>query len=107
MTLIQTGKAERFPVVLIGRSFWTELIGWIEKRMLDTGYAKIDREDLDLFVLTDSLNEARDIILEAAEKRSYPSHPVLPETTAEGTVTGKPSRPYPRKEDQTERSNSQ
>jgi hypothetical protein len=107
MTLIQTGKAERFPVVLIGRSFWTELIGWIEKRMLDTGYAKIDREDLDLFVLTDSLNEARDIILEAAEKRSCPSNPVLPETTAEGTVTGKPSRPYPRKEDQTERSNSQ
>ena len=63
MTLIQTGKAARFPVVLIGRSFWNGMEDWIKKIMLhNKSYNKISPEDMDLFVITDSLKEAVDVI---------------------------------------------
>jgi len=65
MTLIQTGKARRFPVVLIGRSFWRGLEEWIDKIMLHKSYQKISPEDMDLFVITDSLREAMDVICQA------------------------------------------
>ncbi|MDP6544959.1 MAG: TIGR00730 family Rossman fold protein [Phycisphaerae bacterium] len=65
MTLIQTGKAHRFPVVLIGRSFWSGLEEWIDKIMLHKSYQKISPEDMDQFVITDSLHEAVDVICQA------------------------------------------
>ena len=65
MTLIQTGKARRFPVILIGRSFWDGLEEWIDKIMLHKSYRKIDPEDMDQFVITDSLHEAMDVICQA------------------------------------------
>lgn len=101
MTLIQTGKAERFPVVLIGRSYWRGLMDWMHKTLLPSrGYAKIDREDEDLFVVTDSLAEAMRIITEAREvavcrgvaARAVAAH----RPTGEGTVEGKPSKTYRR-----------
>ena len=65
MTLIQTGKARRFPVILIGRSFWDGLEEWIDKIMLHKSYRKIDPEDMDQFVITDSLHEAMDVICQS------------------------------------------
>jgi len=65
MTLIQTGKAAKFPVVLIGRSFWNGMSEWIDKVMLHRSYRKISPEDMDLFVITDSLKEAVDVICKA------------------------------------------
>ncbi|MDP6633885.1 MAG: TIGR00730 family Rossman fold protein [Phycisphaerae bacterium] len=62
MTLIQTEKAARFPVVLIGRSFWRGMEEWIDKVMLHQSYQKISPEDMDQFVITDSLKEAMDVI---------------------------------------------
>ncbi len=96
MTLIQTGKAEKFPVILIGKSFWNGMTDWIRQRMLQKGYNKIDKEDMDLFVLTDSLNQALEIILEAAQERCRRARTHISDQTAEGTVSGKPSRPYAR-----------
>ena len=94
MTLIQTGKADKFPVVLIGKSFWTPLVDWIKTTMLPKRtYAKISKEDLDLFVLTDSLKEAVDIIVGScplpANRTSTPNP-----TSVEGTLTGLPPRLY-------------
>jgi len=66
MTLIQTGKANRFPVVLIGRSFWSGLEEWIDKILLHKSYQKISPEDMDQFVITDSLHEAMDVICQAS-----------------------------------------
>ncbi|MCP4378268.1 MAG: TIGR00730 family Rossman fold protein [bacterium] len=71
MTLIQTEKANRFPVVLIGKSFWGGLREWIDKIMLHKSYKKISPEDMDLFVITDSLHEAIDVISKA---NSQPQH---------------------------------
>ncbi|MFP4104791.1 MAG: TIGR00730 family Rossman fold protein [Phycisphaerae bacterium] len=94
MTLIQTGKAERFPVVLIGKAFWEGQLEWIEKRMLKTGrYPKIDKEDQQLYTLTDSLKEAVDIIVAAREEQerlTEENHRFDERRpTGEGTVTGR------------------
>jgi len=65
MTLIQTEKAARFPVVLIGRSFWSGMSEWIDKVMLHRSYNKISPEDMDQFIITNSLKEAVDVICKA------------------------------------------
>lgn len=60
LTLIQTQKITRFPVVLMGTSFWEGLLDWVRNTMLEAG--NISPEDLDLFKLTDDPVEAVDII---------------------------------------------
>jgi len=95
MTLIQTGKADRFPVILIGRSFWNDMRDWIDKAMLHKSYRKIDPEDMDLFVITDSLYHAVEVIKEARgafPSRALPGYPAAVEATGEGTVIGRPPR---------------
>ncbi len=57
MTLIQTKKINRRPVVLIGRSFWTGLIDWIRASMLETENT-ISEGDLNLFTIVDTADEA-------------------------------------------------
>ena len=61
LTLIQTLKVVPFPVVLIGKDFWSGLIDWMKSTML-TRYETVAAEDFDLFTLTDDVNEAVDII---------------------------------------------
>src|SRR5207245_1549389 len=56
LTLIQTGKVQRFPVVLFGSAYWQGLLDWIRARQLAEG--KIDPEDLALLRLTDSGEDA-------------------------------------------------
>lgn len=97
MTLIQTGKSMRFPVVLIGRSYWSGLIDWVRETMLDSGHAKIDAEDMDLFTLTDSLEETVRVIVEASPPEMGPPPPAAladHDSTGEGTLAGRPARAY-------------
>jgi len=56
LTLVQTKKVTRFPVVLLGVDFWSGLIDWLRDRMLHT--TKISESDLDLLLLTDDVDEA-------------------------------------------------
>ena len=60
LTLIQTGKADRFPVVLMGSDYWRGLLDWIESTLKGGGY--ISPGDTDLYHLTDDPVEAVDII---------------------------------------------
>ena len=60
LTLIQTGKTTKFPVVLMGKEFWGGLIEWIKEFQLKQGY--INKEDLDLFSVTDDPKEAAQIM---------------------------------------------
>ncbi|HEV3259237.1 MAG TPA: TIGR00730 family Rossman fold protein [Gemmataceae bacterium] len=62
VTLIQTGKVKRFPVVLFGSAYWRGLIDWIRERLL--AEAKIAAEDLALLRLTDSPDEACAIVVD-------------------------------------------
>jgi uncharacterized protein (TIGR00730 family) len=56
LTLIQTQKIQRFPVVLIGTAYWKGLLDWLRERVLAEG--NIDDKDLHLVRLTDSPDEA-------------------------------------------------
>ena len=59
LTLIQTTKIDRFPVILIGKEFWGGLAQWLQKAMADQ-FNTIKQGDMDLFLLTDDINEAAD-----------------------------------------------
>jgi uncharacterized protein (TIGR00730 family) len=56
LTLVQTGKVTRFPVVLMGTAYWSGLIEWLRSTMAVDG--KISPTDLDLLLLTDDVDEA-------------------------------------------------
>jgi uncharacterized protein (TIGR00730 family) len=61
ITLIQTQKIGKFPIVLVGKTYWEGLLGWIKEVML-AKEQNISIEDLDLFNLVDTPAEAVDII---------------------------------------------
>jgi uncharacterized protein (TIGR00730 family) len=63
LTLVQTRKVTRFPVVLMGVSYWTGLIAWLRETMLVNGM--VDEADLDLLLVTDDVGEAVQHILDA------------------------------------------
>lgn len=56
ITLIQTGKIERFPIILFGSEFWKGWVKWIEESLAGTG--KISPDDLKLFHVCDDPAEA-------------------------------------------------
>jgi uncharacterized protein (TIGR00730 family) len=63
LTLIQTGKIFRFPVILFGRRYWAGLVRWLQTRVLTEG--KISPGDLDLRLLTDDPAEAAAAVIAA------------------------------------------
>lgn len=60
LTLIQTGKTERVPIVVMGKEYWKPLMSWLKKYMIDFKF--IEDFDMDLFTLTDDPKEAAQII---------------------------------------------
>ncbi len=62
MTLVQTRKIARIPIVLYGKDFWTPLVSFFEKSLY-LEYKTISKEDLDLFHVVDSEDEACEYIL--------------------------------------------
>lgn len=71
LTLIQTGKSTRFPVILLGTSFWGGLVDWLRESVLEAG--NISPDDPDLFTLTDDPAEAVHII-----NTFYKEHALVP-----------------------------
>jgi uncharacterized protein (TIGR00730 family) len=67
ITLVQTKKITRFPIVLVGTAFWGGLLDWVKNQMLPGG--KISHEDLDLIHLTDDPEEVVEIVKRAHETR--------------------------------------
>jgi hypothetical protein len=60
ITLIQTHKIEKFPIILVGSTFWSGLLDWIKSTMLQFG--NISPEDLNLINIVDTKEEVVDII---------------------------------------------
>ncbi len=56
LTLIQTRKTRRVPLVLFGKEYYAGLVQWLQQSMLAAG--AIDERDLDLWLLTDSVDKA-------------------------------------------------
>jgi uncharacterized protein (TIGR00730 family) len=67
LTLIQTGKIARFPIVLVGVDYWGGLIDWIKGTMLQQEH-NIHEEDLNLFRLVDTAEEAAEHIFRFYDK---------------------------------------
>jgi len=56
LVLIQTKRIRPFPIVLIGTEFWGPLVDWFKERLVRDGFCR--EEDLDLFRVTDDIDEA-------------------------------------------------
>ncbi len=56
ITLIQTNKIGKFPIVLVGTDYWSGLLDWLKKTLVKEG--KISPDDLDLFRLVDTAEDA-------------------------------------------------
>ena len=57
LTLVQTNKIAHFPVVLVGKDYWEGMLNWMKKTVLETEN-NINAEDLDLFKIVDTADDA-------------------------------------------------
>ena len=60
MTLMQAGKIQHFPIILVGESFWRDSLLWIKKELLQNKL--IGEDDLNLFKLVDSKDDIKQCI---------------------------------------------
>jgi uncharacterized protein (TIGR00730 family) len=79
VTLVATGKITRFPIVLVGSSYWAGLLGWLKEKVLAEG--NIHPEELDLITLADDPAEVLRIIKKAHAEAGIDA----PLTDADGT----------------------
>lgn len=71
LTLMQTGKINAFPVVLMGKKYWQGLLDWMKQTLLAEG--AISESDLDLFIVTDDAEEAVEHVT-----KFYQTHSLAP-----------------------------
>ncbi|MEI6817461.1 MAG: TIGR00730 family Rossman fold protein [Bacteroidota bacterium] len=55
LTLIQTNKIGKFPIILVNKKFWTGMMEWIKNTLIAEG--KVGENDMDLFILVDTADE--------------------------------------------------
>ncbi len=60
LTLSQTGKTPKFPILLVGRDYWSGLLDWLKGNLLEEG--NISEGDLELFRVVDTADEVMDAI---------------------------------------------
>lgn len=73
LTLVQTRVVTQFPVVLVGHAYWDGLVDWLRNTVAEHG--KIAATDLDLFTVTDDVQEAVRFICEHATTRNIAKEP--------------------------------
>jgi uncharacterized protein (TIGR00730 family) len=73
LTLAQTGHTPKFPIILVGKKYWTGLVDWLQETLATMGTIK--QKDFDLFRIVDSAEEARDKVMEYHNK--YRNDPYL------------------------------
>ena len=61
ITLIQTHKIEKFPVILVGKTFWGGLLSWIKTTLMEQ-FETISPKDLELIHLVDTSDEVIEIL---------------------------------------------
>jgi uncharacterized protein (TIGR00730 family) len=62
ITLIQTKKIGRIPVILVDTNYWTPLLEWVDKTVYEK-YKNIDKEDMNIYHLVNSVDEAMSEII--------------------------------------------
>lgn len=73
LTLIQTGKSVRMPIILVHRPFWAGLIEWFKKVLVAQGM--VNPEDLDLYTVVDTADEVLDTIFGFYERAGFEPSP--------------------------------
>jgi uncharacterized protein (TIGR00730 family) len=81
VTLVQTRKVTRFPVVLMGTAYWSGLLDWVRDTMLPAGM--VGEADLELITTTDDVDEAVQIILEAQRQHAAAERAAVAELAAD------------------------
>ena len=61
ITLIQTGKIDKFPIILVGKDYWSGLMDWIKSTLVEE-FKTVSAKDLDLIDLVDTEDEVVDIL---------------------------------------------
>ena len=69
MTLIQTKKIGKFPIILVGKDFWNGLFDWV-KEVLIKNYSNVSPEDMDLISIVDNEKEVVEILNDFYQKYS-------------------------------------
>lgn len=69
MTLVQTGKSRKIPIILVHRPFWQGLLDWFQDRLVAEGM--IHKDDLDLVQLIDNPEDVVDAIFKHYETRGF------------------------------------
>ena len=97
---MQTRKISRFPIILYDSTYWKGLLDWIVNTQLGAG--AISPEDLNLLILTDSVEEIRDALVECYKtrcwdtwRRSYGARMRMPIPPARPPRRPIPTRPTP------------
>ncbi|AUX47286.1 hypothetical protein SOCE26_088040 [Sorangium cellulosum] len=91
LTLVQTGKVQNFPIVLFNRRFWSGLIEWIKETMLAEG--KIAPKDMELMLVTDSIEEACETLVSCYERRCWEAKQRAAADPMTGGPPGRVARP--------------
>src|SRR4051812_14252458 len=78
LTLVQTRRIPRYPIILIGEEFWSGLLRWTKNTLGKEGF--ISPEDMELITVTDDPKKAVDIILDYKRRVGPPE--VTPKTLA-------------------------
>ncbi|WP_018954686.1 TIGR00730 family Rossman fold protein [Thioalkalivibrio sulfidiphilus] len=73
LTLVQTGKTRRIPIILVHTPFWKGLLDWFEDTLVAQG--TIDESDLKLYTLVDEPKAAVDAIFDYYEARGFEPSP--------------------------------
>ncbi len=69
LTLVQTGKSRKIPIILVHKPFWTGLIEWFKESMVQ--HKTIDSKDLDLVKILETPQEILDAIFTHYEHRGF------------------------------------
>ncbi len=69
ITLIQTRKIAKFPIILVGKDYWGDMKKWVENKVLEQG--NISPEDIDLFHIVDTPGDAVKIINDFYQKYDH------------------------------------
>ena len=67
LTLVQTGKTRRIPIILVNKPFWEPLLAWFQNTLVAEGM--ISQEDMDLFIVLEEPKDVVDAIFNHYENR--------------------------------------
>lgn len=70
INLVEVKKVPKIPIVLVGKNYWEPLAKWIKEKIYED-FGGIDKEDMDIYKIVDSAEEAYEIIKKAPERKEF------------------------------------